>query len=327
MRTAFIGAYGYGNLGDELCLIEAMRAFPSSEAHAFTVDPEWTGRCVPGLASTFRDLEGLLAMQPERVVFGGGGIGTARDLSQYMPWLRAAQKRGAACHIHNIGVAILPDLSWLTSDLRLLFAGMASFTVRDYKSAEIVAKWDLGLIPGLSRYPERGIEADRSIAKHLPRDGKLLGVSIINTPGMARCLDHDAERVRALLREFNGWAVVPIVSTSHRSSVEEDDARGFRYFAERFLVDADVVLPEMLDRKWWYATMTPRRLKDVIARCNTLISHRKHNCVHAIGAGTRVIGLHPQVNDSIPRTFLTLHDRLPQGSRYVGLRESAAQAC
>ena len=31
MRTAFIGAYGYGNLGDELCLIEAMQEFPPGE--------------------------------------------------------------------------------------------------------------------------------------------------------------------------------------------------------------------------------------------------------------------------------------------------------
>ena len=34
MRTAFIGAYGYGNLGDELCLIEAMGEFPPTEAFA-----------------------------------------------------------------------------------------------------------------------------------------------------------------------------------------------------------------------------------------------------------------------------------------------------
>jgi len=48
--TAFIGAYGYGNLGDELCLIEAMRAFPGGEAHAFSVDAQWTMRCAPGLS-------------------------------------------------------------------------------------------------------------------------------------------------------------------------------------------------------------------------------------------------------------------------------------
>ena len=51
MRTAFIGAYGYGNLGDELCLIEAMQEFPPGEppsggAFAFTQNPAWTNRCV-----------------------------------------------------------------------------------------------------------------------------------------------------------------------------------------------------------------------------------------------------------------------------------------
>jgi hypothetical protein len=51
--TAYLGAYGYGNLGDELCLIEAMQAFPATQAHALSPDPEWTRRCVPALAGCF----------------------------------------------------------------------------------------------------------------------------------------------------------------------------------------------------------------------------------------------------------------------------------
>jgi hypothetical protein len=66
--------------------------------------------------------------------------------------------------------------------------------------------------------------------------------------------------------------------------------------------------------------MTPRRLKGLIARCAVLVTQRKHNMIHAIGAGVRVIGLHPVEDNSLRRTFVTMANRLPVGSLCLGLR-------
>ena len=113
--TAFIGAYGYGNLGDELCLIEAMQEFPATKAYAYSVDPAWTRRCV-AVDGTFNTLAELMSLGVERVVYGGGGIGTLPGLDIFTGWMRQLQKRGAACYFHNIGVAKLADLSWLDAE-------------------------------------------------------------------------------------------------------------------------------------------------------------------------------------------------------------------
>lgn len=318
--TAFLGAYGFGNLGDELCLIEAMRAFPGGEAHALSADPDWTRRCVPGLAGCFREGPEMLALAPARIVFGGGMFGVSEAFAAWMPWMARAMRAGASIHLHNLGVArIKNDLRWLDGDARELLAKLAGFTVRDYLSFEMVAEAGLGM-PRITFYPEADIEPEFDLADALlPRGGRLLGISIISSPLMARCLAHDAARVRALLEEFGDHAVVPIVSTVHAETPDEDDLRGVTEFLRGILPEAPVAALALLDRGFWRAELTPRRLKGLIARCAALITQRKHNAIHAIGAGTRVIGLHPLEDDSLRRTFVALAQRLPAGSRCVGL--------
>lgn len=321
--TAFLGAYGYGNLGDELCLMEAMRAFPDDEAHALSVEPDWTLRCVPGLAGCFRTGTELLALRPARVVFGGGMFGVVEAFRPWLPWLVRAAAAGAEIHFHNLGVARLKhDLGWLDDAARGVFARAATLTVRDYVSVEMLAEAGIGRMPRITHFPEADIPADPTLADTLlPRGGRpLLGVSIITTPLMGACLRHDAARVRAVLEEFAGHAVVPVVSTIHRDhAAAEDDMAGTIAFLRAFLPGAPVAAPALLDRVHWRAEMTPARLKGLIARCDTLVTQRKHNAVHAIGAGTRVIGLHPMEDDSLRRTFVALSHRLPRGSRCLGL--------
>jgi hypothetical protein len=116
--------------------------------------------------------------------------------------------------------------------------------------------------------------------------------------------------------------VVPVVSQWHRDANGRNDAAGFRLFEASFLRGAEIVAPEILDRDWWYANLTPLRLKGIIARCALLISQRKHNCIHGIGAGVPTIGFFPAQDDSVPRTFVTLANILPSGSRLFGLREA-----
>lgn len=320
--TAYLGAYGYGNLGDELCLMEAMRAFPSEQSHALSVAPDWTLRCVPGLTGCFREGAEMLALRPGRVVFGGGMFGVPDAFRAWMPWLARAEAEGAEIHLHNLGIAWHPaKVEWLDSTARGVIARLGSFTVRDYASVERVARIGFGRMPRITFFPETDIPAEPDLAASLlPRDGRrLLGLSIIPTQEMRDCLAQDAARVRALLAGFADHAVVPIISTVHVDSAAEDDMVGVGDFLRDFLPDAEIAAPLLLDRAHWQAALTPARLKGLVARLDTLITQRKHNAIHAIGSGVRVIGLHPMVDNSLRRTFVTLAHRLPPGSRCVGL--------
>jgi hypothetical protein len=323
-RTAFIGAYGYGNLGDELCLIDAMQAFPSGEAFAYSRDPDWTMRCVPGIAGTFHTDQELMALRPARIVFGGGGIGTPKTFADRLPWLHAVHEAcGAELHIHNIGIGGDFARDWQTDPVRAAFAACASFTVRDPGSVQIAMEVGIQRLPGLTRFPERKIEPDFALADLLlPKPGgggeRLLGISIINMGIMDRCLVQDRARVEALLAEFAGWTVVPVVSTIHRFS-DTHDGEGLRRFLDVFLPRAKVVAPWLMERGPWHELLTPRLLKGLVARCDALVSQRKHNCIHGIGAGVRTIGLSPMIDDSLRRTFVTLSDELVPGSLCLGL--------
>ncbi len=200
MRTAYLGSFGYGNLGDELCLIEALRAFPSAEAFAYSEDPEWTMRCVPGLAGTFFEYAGMLARRPKRLVVGGGAIGSRAYFRLILPHLARAQAElGTRCHIHNIGVARMGRAAeWLPEGGAEALAGLASFTVRDPRSAELVMEWEAGILPGIVPFPEVALPADPTLAEALlPQGRPLLGVSCHLGARIWRCLDHGAERVRA----------------------------------------------------------------------------------------------------------------------------------
>lgn len=320
-RTAFLGAYGFGNLGDELCLIEAMAAFPGGEGHAVSADAAWTLRCAPGLRGCFTEPAELLALAPRRIVFGGGMFGIPDAFRAWMPTLAEAGAAGAEIHFHNLGVSRIKfALDWLDDAARGVFARAASFTVRDYVSFEMVAEAGLGRLPRISFYPEADVAPDPALADALlPAGRRLLGLSIIPLEEMRACLRHDAARVRAVLAEFADHAIVPIASTVHRDMAREDDIAGIADMLAAFLPAAAIAAPQLLDRGFWRAELTPARLKGLIARCDALVSQRKHNAIHAIGAGVRVIGLHPRDDDSLRRTFVALSHRLPPGSACIGL--------
>jgi hypothetical protein len=269
----------------------------------------------------------MVDLRPRRVVFGGGMFGTSDAFSAWMPWIVRCARQGAEIHFHNLGMArIKNDMTWFGAAARRVIAEAASFTVRDYVSFEMAAEAGLGRMPRITFYPEVDIEPDFSLADAiLPAGKKLLGVSVIPLPLMQACLAHDAARVRALVAEFANHTLLPIVSTIHRDRSEEDDTTGFAGFVTSFLARMPIAAQELRNRDFWRAEVTPARLKGLIARCDTLLTQRKHNAIHAIGAGVRVLGLHPLEDDSLRRAFVALSARLPPGSHCVGLEAPPAK--
>ncbi len=320
MKTLFLGSYGFGNLGDDLCLIEAMNAFPSSEVWAFSKDPDFTSRCVPGVSNFIQFRAQIQDIKPERVILGGGGVGFFPSIRDSLHWMDDAMKLGAECHIHNIGVAWMTDVSWADApEVKRVLAGLASCSVRDELSWFSLRSWPRTPPIKITHYPERNLPADNSLVGLLPRRSRLLGVSITGQQLMKDALERNQEKVNASLLHYRGYSVVPIISTNSQTDSEEDDVAGFEAFRRLFLGGMEVVCPEFTDKTWWRDNMTPLRLKGIIGALDVIFTQRKHNLIHAIGTQTPAVGIYPAVDDSIARIFFSLRDKMPPDSSQVAL--------
>ncbi len=317
MKTLFIGAYGFGNLGDELVLIESMKAFPEGRKYIRSVDPDFTGR--------FVDCDGFIPWEParpekdfkinfDRVVIGGGGILNGPPGHDYMSWIVAAQQSGAKTYVHNVGASGPDDASWLSPDIRAAFEKLDGFSVRDEDSLAKFKRWGVEREITLTDFPETFLPKDMSIADMIP-PGKYLGISVNNGHAFFEMVNKNKEKITEILSQFKDHKVIPIISTIHRSYEPENDIKGFKRFAEIFLSDFEIVMPEIfLDETWWRTHMSPSNLKGLISRLDVLFSRRKHNCVHAISCGIRTIGLSRKDDFGVQSVFETLKDKLPSGS-------------
>ena len=322
MKTLFLGAYGFGNLGDELCLLEAISAFPSEEVCVRSVSPEFTRKSVK--------CDGFIKWEPacppknhfvnfERVVLGGGGILNGLPGRDYMSWIVAAQNSGAKTYVHNVGAIGPDDSTWITTEIQNAFERLDGFSVRDKESFDRIKKWGVKRNIERTYFPEKNIAKDMSLANALP-DGDILGISIINADYFFDAVKRNKNKVQETVDRYKGMKILPVISTVHMFEERENDIKGFEKFKSLFLKDFEIIMPEILDKDWWYKNMTPARLKGLISKCKVLISRRKHNCVHAISCGVKTIGLSRDHDRGVFSAFDSLKDILPSGSEMISLK-------
>lgn len=324
MKTLFLGSYGYGNLGDELCLLDALKAFPTDEAYAFSHDPAFTDAMVPGIKGFVRERPEARELAVDRFVLGGGGVGFMPSIRDSLHWMWDHFRNGAECHIHNIGVARITDLEWAEApEVQSVLQGLKSHTVRDDMSWFCTMLWPGVQTPGITLYPERKLAVDNELVHLLPKGQKLLGISITGQQLMRTALRVNSARVRAALEPYRDHIIIPVVSTVSLTDPEEDDVAGFNVFRDLYLQGFQVACEEFLDKKWWRQNLTPLRLKGIIGGLNVLFTQRKHNLIHAIGTQTKAVGIYPSIDDSIARIFFSLRDEMPQGSSQLSLTAHA----
>ena len=217
MKTLFLGSYGFGNIGDELCLIEAMQAFPSSEVWAFSVDPSFTSHSVPGVDGYIRERSDIQTLRPERVVLGGGGVGFMPSIRDMLHWMDDARRLGAICHIHNIGVANMDDLEWTKAvQVQRVLNNLKSCSVRDDMSWMCMRMWPTTTRPSITSYPEYKLPQDNSIAMRLAGPTKTLGISITGQQAMRDALRGGGKKVERALSLCRNYAIVPVSQSSAR---------------------------------------------------------------------------------------------------------------
>jgi len=320
LKTLFLGSYGFGNLGDELCLIEAMRSFPSSEVWAFSADPSHTAKRT--IVRNFITARPELKTQSfDRVVLGGGGVGFWPSLRDSMHWMQTCQwtNPDVELFIHNIGVGSFNNEEWQKDEVaHNIFKSLKSFTVRDHVSRWMALEWNFEKgSPGITLYPETTLVPETFTLPNLGH--RPIGFSITGQKSMLDALHTDRDRIRAFIKSLGDFTAVPIVSTFQDDNSEEDDVKGFKVFAEMFLTGRPIALQEMLDFGWWDNQLTPLRLKHVISKLDMLVSQRKHNVIHSIGCKVPFVGIFPDDDDSILRIMFSLRHLVPERSTFLAL--------
>jgi polysaccharide pyruvyl transferase WcaK-like protein len=192
-----VGGYGYRNVGDEAILsglldqlgrdrrVSVVSRMPAETAAMHGVRAVSLGQAVLGIRSH------------GSVVIGGGGL-FGRDmgaLGRLLPlYGLQASWRGSQVAIQGVGVdrQMRPGAAWL---LRRLGKRAVAFSVRDRRSAEVLAAWGIGaeVVPDLSSRLE---PAPASVGRELLRragvdpDRPVVGLALTGMrAGQARALE------------------------------------------------------------------------------------------------------------------------------------------
>jgi hypothetical protein len=334
MTTLFLGSYGHGNLGDELCLIDALSKFASDHNIIATYNTSYTKKCIEhlNLNCTFINIRTQLAEfkdQIQKVIIGGGGVGFLPCLKNLLHW-----SSDVSCDntiVYNIGVANIEETEWL-QDEKIIAASkkIKTVSVREEISKFYWNKLELFRpVDEITNFPETDISPDMQLADSIftKQDEYFnIGISVTSQQSMINCLQTRFEKIADAINMLNitkPIRLIPIVSTCHLSSKNDDDFYGYdcaeqqfyNFFGDKILKTVDA----LKDKNFWIENMTPTKLKGCINNLDLIVSQRKHNIIHAIGCNIPFYGIHPKEDDSLPRMYYSLRSKIRSGSLLLAM--------
>jgi hypothetical protein len=187
---------------------------------------------------------------------------------------------------------------------------------RDPLTLDILLLWRVAAPLALLSYPERDGAADPALAATLP-DGPMLGLGLLGGPEAAALRAATLPALRARLAPFAGLPVLPLAAEAPGSTF--DEAPSSLAFAAALAPDARVLLPEMAEPGWWRRTMTPARMRGLVARCAVIVTGQDLIAAMAVAAGVPVIGVSPRAGHErrVATCIAALANDLPPGSALV----------
>lgn len=289
-RIAFLGSYGFGNLGDEAILSVLLDEAPTdSRVTILSRSPDASAALHGKRAVQVRGPRAIATtLGADAVVIGGGGIfsGLAgRQTDALAAFLRGLQVAGKDLYFWAMG--IYPDTrpGTLRRTVRALRRARL-VTVRDATSFELLRRYGVSCAqvpdPAFSLVPAALADAERALAEEgIPVGGPYVGVSPrrVRDPALQERLARELVRTLRLVQE-GGESVLFLPTAHHPFASYTNDLDYSRELAEQLDPDHAFVVSRLHH---------PRLAASLFRVPRTHLTMRLHALVFASLAGRTAV--------------------------------------
>lgn len=291
-----LGAFGYGNLGDEWCLAEAISHAGSARVGVVTRSVRRSRQALTGLRfvedqsiAWLGHADDLSRTGAECVIIGGGGLGVGtgfRDL------VRAAASLRTRVQIHN--VELLPSAltkEFITDpDCRRVLRHCDEFSLRDGASLKLGRALVGHVTVTLSGLPESRLEIP--LGEVAVKECKRVLWAVSNHRSARETLAREnvalQEVARSHVSDFSLSSSAVLAAVNHIWEPDENDVWGGMGAVQVALGGGSHQVGEGVPV---YAPSSLIELRRWIAAAELIISDRKHVLLHAAVCGTPAIAV------------------------------------